>query len=98
MKFRVVRVKLDNGSFETLVTSLPRSISAADIKELYHARWGIELAFRELKYSIALNRIHGKSREFATQELVAALITANFVSRLAATIVIKKKNRNTNMR
>lgn len=93
MKFRVVRVKLDNSSFETLVTSLPRSISAADIKELYHARWGIELAFRELKYSIALNRIHGKSREFATQKLVAALITANFVSRLASTIVIKKKNR-----
>lgn len=92
MKFRVVRIKLDNGNFETLITSLPRSITVENIKELYHSRWGIELAFRELKYSIALNRIHGRSKDFAMQELVSAFITANYVSRLASTIVIDKKN------
>ena len=38
MKIRVVRFKLDTGEYETLATSLPRSITLAEIKELYHAR------------------------------------------------------------
>ena len=37
MKFRVVRFQLDTGEYETLATSLPRSITLAEIKELYHA-------------------------------------------------------------
>ena len=42
MKFRVVRIKLSTGEYETLATSLPREeITAEEIKELYHARWGI---------------------------------------------------------
>ena len=53
-KFRVVRFLLDTGEYETLATSLPRSITLSEIKELYHARWGIETAFRELKYGIGL--------------------------------------------
>ena len=39
MKFRVVRILLDTGEYETLATSLPRSITPSEIKELYHARW-----------------------------------------------------------
>lgn len=57
MKIRVVRFKLDTGEYETLATSLPRSITLAEIKELYHARWGIETAFRELKYGIGLENM-----------------------------------------
>lgn len=34
----------------------------AEIKELYHARWGIETAFRELKYGIGLVNLHGIAR------------------------------------
>lgn len=41
MKFRVVRVLLDTGEYETLATSLPQSFTPSEIKELYHARWGI---------------------------------------------------------
>ena len=40
MKFRVVRVLLDTGEYETLATSLPRCFTPAEIKELYYARWG----------------------------------------------------------
>lgn len=60
MKFRVVRVLLDTGEYETLATSLPRSFTPSEIKELYHARWGIETAFRELKYGMGLVNLHGK--------------------------------------
>ena len=41
MKFRVVRIVLDTGEYETLATSLPRSFTPTEIKELYHARWKI---------------------------------------------------------
>lgn len=42
MRFRICRFLLDNGEFETVATSLPSSFTLADIKELYHLRWGID--------------------------------------------------------
>ncbi|MBE6612998.1 MAG: hypothetical protein E7632_10945, partial [Ruminococcaceae bacterium] len=46
IRFRVVRFQLNTGVYETLTTSLPREkFTADDLRELYHARWGIETAF-----------------------------------------------------
>lgn len=94
MKFRVVRFQLDTGEYETLATSLPRSISLAEIKELYHARWGIETAFRELKYGLGLVNLHGKKDAFVTQEIYAAMTMANFCSRIASQVVIDQRQEN----
>lgn len=94
MKIRVLRFMLDNGQYETLATSLPRSFSLQDIKELYRGRWRIENAFRELKYNLGLVNIHGKSDDFVKQEIFAAMIMSNFCSRIASQIVIKKKSKN----
>lgn len=91
MTLRVVRFRLSTGEFETLVTSLPRTISAAHIRELYHARWGIETAFRELKYGIGLVNLHGKSDEFARQEIFSAMILSNFCARIAKSVVIQRR-------
>ena len=94
MKFRVVRFQLDTGEYETLATSLPRSISLAEIKELYHARWGIETAFRELKYGLGLVNLHGKKDSFVEQEIFAAMTMANFCSRIASQVVIEQREEN----
>lgn len=51
---------LDTGEYETLVTSLSPQFTLSDLKELYHARWGIETSFRELKYGIGLMDLHEK--------------------------------------
>ena len=88
---RVVRILLDNGEYETLATSLPRSITKEEIKELYHARWGIETAFRELKYGLGLVNLHGKKDDFVRQEIYASMIMANLCSRIVNQIVISKK-------
>ena len=90
MKIRVVRFKLDTGEYETLATSLPRSITLAEIKELYHARWGIETAFRELKYGIGLVNLHGKKDDFVRQEIFSAMIMSNFCSRIVNEVVVLK--------
>lgn len=94
MTFRVVRFLLDNGQYETIATTLPRTFSLSDIKELYHMRWGIETAFRDLKYNIGLVNLHGKSDDYVKQEIFAAMTISNFCSRITNHIVIQKKNEN----
>lgn len=90
MNLRIVRFLLDNGEFETVATSLPRLFSAEDIKHMYHFRWGQELAFRDLKYSLGLVNLHGRSDAFAEQEIYASLTTFNFTSRICREVVIQQ--------
>ena len=61
MKFRVVRFQLSSGEYETIATTLPRFVfSIQDIKDLYHMRWGIETAFRDIKCWASLTYIARK--------------------------------------
>ncbi len=93
MKLRVLRFQLDTGEFETLVTSLPRSVTLDEIRELYHARWGIETAFRELKYGLGLTSLHGKSDDFVRQELWASMTLANFCNRIVGAVKLPAKRK-----
>lgn len=90
MRFRVCRFQLDNGEFETVATSLPQSFTLEDIKTLYHLRWGIETSFRDLKYTLGLVNLHGKSDAFAEQEIYASLTAFNFASRVCRTVVVRQ--------
>lgn len=90
MKFRICRFLLDNGEFETVATSLPRSFTLEDIKSLYHMRWGQELAFRDLKYTLGLVNLHGRSDAFAEQEIYANLTAFDFASRICREVVIRQ--------
>lgn len=90
MKLRVCRFLLDNGEFETVATSLPRSFSLDDIRELYHLRWGIETSFRDLKYTLGLVNLHGKSDAFAEREIYASLTVFNFASRVCNEVVVRQ--------
>lgn len=94
MKFRVVRFLLPSGEYETLATSLSRNFSVEEIKELYHKRWGIETSYRNLKYTVGLTNLHGKSDKFVEQEIYAALNVYNFCSRAVNAIVLKKRAEN----
>lgn len=91
MSFRVVRFLLPSGEYETVATSLPRSFSAEEIKELYHRRWGIEIAFRNLKYSLGLSNLHGKSQNMVEQEIYSAMTINNFCARIVNSIILRKK-------
>lgn len=90
MKLRICRFLLDNGEFETVATSLPSSFTLADIKELYHLRWGIETSFRDLKYTLGLVNLHGRSDVFAEQEIYASLTAFNFASRVCREVVVRQ--------
>ena len=73
-----------------VATSLPPSFTLADIRELYHLRWGIETSFRDLKYTLGLVNLHGRSDAFAEQEIYATLTAFNFASWVCQQMVIRQ--------
>jgi len=79
-----------SGEFETVATSLPRSFSLEDIKTLYHLCWGIETSFRDLKYTLGLVNLHGKSDSFAEQGIYSSLTAFNFASRVCREVVVRQ--------
>lgn len=76
LHFRIVRVKIKSGFYETLVTNTDYSVEK--LKALYASRWGIETCFRDLKYSIVLTHFHAKKKEEILQEIYARFINFNF--------------------
>ena len=79
--FRLVKLTLDNGTTEYLITNLPKKkFPPRDLKKLYNLRWGVEVAFLHTKYNACLNYFHSINREFIAQEIFAKLIFHNFVS------------------
>lgn len=90
---RVVRVKIDDEKYETIITSLPRDkFPIESIKKLYQMRWGIETSFRALKYTIGLTHLHSKKEEFVCQEIYAKLLMFNFSQRIVGCIELKQKS------
>jgi len=58
ISFLVTRLKITDKTYETLITNLCRKIfPVEELKYLYNIRWGIETAFRYLKYVIGLIQI-----------------------------------------
>ena len=78
ISFRVVSVEIAAGVFEYLITNLdPLSFPPDKLKCIYKLRWGIETAFRDIKYTIGLSAFHSKKAEFICQEIFARLIFYN---------------------
>ena len=99
IQFRLVRIKLDNGSYECLVTNLPRDkFPPKKLKKLYNLRWGIENAYRDLKYPVDLLHFHGKSSQTVFQELYCALTMFNFCAYLCVHADILHPHKETKFR
>mgnify|MGYP000919710833 CR=1 FL=1 len=93
LNFRIVRFKISDTTYETIMTSLPRDkFSIEDIKKLYAMRWGIETSFRQLKYVIGLTNFHAKKDSFIVQEIFAKLTMYNFCERIISAAVVKQDN------
>lgn len=72
ISFRVIRLKLSDDIYETLVTNLnSEEFPTQKIKDIYHLRWGIETSFSELKYAIGISNLHAKNVDNISQEIFA---------------------------
>lgn len=88
--FRIVRLRLNNGSYECLLTNLPKEeFDVGALKDIYNSRWGIETSFRHLKHSIGLLDFHSKKIESIEQEIWARLILYNYC--MIVTMNIKER-------
>ena len=94
LKFRIVRFKVTEDLYETVLTNLETSEYPPEkIKSLYASRWGIETSFRDLKYTIGLLDFHSKKVMCIHQEIYAHLIMYNFAEMITSHVVIEKKQR-----
>lgn len=94
MSFRVVRVALEDGSYQCFITNLDSAeASLEQIRKYYHMRWGIETSFREIKHALALTHLHAKKVEYIVQEIFAKMVMYNFCSIITSHVVIQKKQR-----
>lgn len=93
ISFRVVRFKISEETYETIITNLGYSeFPPETLKELYQMRWGIETSFRELKYAIGLASFHSKKVEHITQEIFARLVMYNFCEMITLNVIIRQKS------
>lgn len=94
LKFRVVRFKLTENTYEVLLTNLDKeNFDINELKKLYAMRWGIETSFRDLKYTLGLSYLHSKKTEYILQEIFAKLTMYNFAELITSHVVVKQKNR-----
>ena len=79
---RLVRIQLENGENEFLLTSLTdrTKFSVEDIKQLYFFRWGIEENYKKLKHRVCIENFSGKSVESVYQDYYAKLFIINLTS------------------
>ena len=95
LKFRIIRLKISENNYETIVTNLyDDEFSAEDIKMIYKMRWGIETSFRELKYHVGLIAFHSKKKDCVIQEIFASLIMYNFSMLITENILIDDDKHN----
>jgi hypothetical protein len=94
MTLRFTRFKISEDAYELLITSLkPDEFTTQDLKAIYHLRWGIETAFRELKYALELVDLHSRKKALILQELYAKVIMYNFAMQIAMEVHIENNNR-----
>ena len=79
LRFRVVRFRVSDTLFETVVTNLDqKNFPPAELKHLYAVRWGIESSFRKLKYTLGLLAFHSKKwSTFIRKSLPASSCTTS---------------------
>ena len=95
LNFRMVRFKISDNEYETVVTNLDKNEYTPDkLKELYASRWGIETSFRSLKYTVGMLNFHTKKLMCVKQEIYANMIMYNFTKLITKAVPIAaNKNR-----
>jgi hypothetical protein len=89
ISFRIVRLKISDGLYETLITNLEQSaFSPEALRDIYKMRWGIETSFRELKYAVGLTNFHAKKVDCIIQEIFSRMIMYNFSEIITLHVII----------
>jgi Transposase DDE domain len=82
VRCRLVRVELENGTTEILLSSLldEKTYSIEDHKELYGLRWGAETQYRNMKHKVCIENFSGKSLLSIHQDFHAKVCMLNLTA------------------
>jgi len=85
LKLRLIRIKLENGETEILITSLLDSevYPHEQFAELYHLRWPVEEDYKTMKQWIEVENFSGKSVLSVYQDFHAKVFAKNMAAALA---------------
>jgi hypothetical protein len=95
IKVRMIRVELDSGETEILVTSLTdmEKFPVELFSDLYHCRWPVEEDYKTLKYRLEVENFSGKTVHSVYQDFHAKVFSKNLTSVIAYTTkeeIVKK--------
>lgn len=77
---RVCRFRLDNGTYECLMTNLTKTkYPTHKLRKLYYKRWGIEVAWGRCKSPLAMEAFNTRNPALVMQDILGTLIEYNFV-------------------
>jgi hypothetical protein len=74
LKLRLIKYTLAGNSYCIGTTLLDEKYTLDVLKEIYHARWGIEELYKVSKNMIIVDDFHGKSERTVKQELFAHFV------------------------
>jgi hypothetical protein len=78
---RILKVTLDNGETETLLTSLnQKQLPIRNASELYFKRWAVETAYDTLKSKLELENFSGKTKVSVLQDFYATMYLGNIAA------------------
>ena len=81
IRLRFVKVQLDTGETEYILTNVPKSIiSQSEMKTVYHYRWDIETSYDELKNKLQLENFTGQKPIIIEQDIFATGYLYNLIS------------------
>jgi len=79
IKVRLIKVRLDNGEIELLMTSLldSKKYPCKCFKSLYYQRWGVETYYDRLKNILTLENFSGLTQHAILQDFQCAIFISN---------------------
>ena len=82
LKIRLVKVVLDTGETEVLVTNLydTQIYTREDLKSVYNLRWGVETCYGHMKQGLQLAQFSGIRQVCVEQDFIAGLLLFNLQS------------------
>ncbi len=82
IKVRLVRVELESGETEILLTSLTdeKTFPPQHIKELYGLRWPVEESYKTFKHKVCIENFSGKSGRVILQDFYVKIFIMNLTA------------------
>ena len=92
LKVRIVKVKLDSGEAEILLTNISKEeINTEKMKEIYFKRWNIEKAYDVIKNKLEMENFSGYSKLAIEQDFYAQILLFNILEDIKNTANKKVK-------